>query len=1497
MATSSSTRPRSAGRTSVYSNASGPRTGTPGQHAPRRLLTGHNTDDAPPSNAELERKLTSLLKRSGATATIEVLTSWLYQRAIVRYRQGDYLSASRDCDRVAEKCAGCVHGRILFLNAKAHRRLKNWRAFGLNLYRACVEAIGMDYYCIFASVAGLCCVTPVFDETEDLFTGVLLLLQKCSRGLLALLNSKFGVEFFWHLLNLGDPPSSTPIRKNLSREFSRASDADRGGATASDAPHSTAATASAAPPKAVSDDDLLIISNLDEGINVSELFHDATEQGHQTALDISPDSKSKQTNYRAKRPGGTKGSQFLESLALKTLVFGLTELRHERDWMRKFEKNPELFRSLAKFCTPDVNLHLSFTTITLYTELIATGTQSDCSDAKILAAQMTRGNRASPFGLSSQPSPGDRDAENNFRRERAAEVGGDFSSTYGGNRSGGPRRREVGVETAAISVRGEVSGNLAHVVDVDDILPAIFECFLSEKDELVHATARFLVEVQRADPEKLRLQVLDYFVKFLDQRATTLRAFILATLLPVVANATFASVSDPLSLIDELGNDEKRKLLKYLKIAVANCVDSPALWVTVRKNVVGFLLLFLDRTSEPFDDATLLARNLDKDKLATFLLQKSTLQECLKSVQGATVLRRIAALGWMYDEFADRRLVDKLVDALEQIHGKLYEGRRRTSEVDGGAGASAGGQAVGASGAALSPRPRSMSRSEVGRNYELTPTEWQVGHDQKGSTPCSRPRSRSSSRSPAKSVALQQSGRGSTGRGGRGEMNRMHNDDEQLGDQARQRQRERLNVDRLESLGSALLRCLGLLLLKQPNFRFGLPQEEALQGETDKEVIAREEKEQQTQNELQQQFLAKVGTFPTLRDQWVLSLAPAVRTCSRGNLTNISAVDLQRICRGHRLTSMFAEFASVSADKAGNLVGVVSPMNKVRKDFGTMKFETTMGVVAGAAPEGAGAGPSSAGVGFDGVAIEKNLRLGGNAEVGAGGPLGTLGEDDRELPYVEKRDDLREPYDFQTELAWLSEQAGAVPDDPRWFLNGMPPPGWLRRLKRILDAREMEIAADQDVMIVPVEQNATRSTTAHLLPQEKADDQWTVSGKFRADLQKWFLQIQSSTSTTGTDERYNTTTSLIIELGTYLGYTTRLLSDHFGKVFALDGDPFFLRLNKLYNSDRSNIEFFQVESPNIDWKWLYERAAGGRGGNDSSSAAASATASASKSITVFLDASHDFISVCNELRGLFLSRVPVEFFIFDDFAAEPQGVQIAVLFFIRRGFLRRVKYVGEQRGFSLRDGRTVFGPEGVVCRSRLLLQDEEQEGKLSYLNSDVFQQELQYVWSMIEARGEVMEKQRARIKEDSTRTGKLKVGGEKLEEPWEWRRFVEDLWADADGMDGQCTGSEAVADHADGHTCWRWVPFSGRKSPQEATTASAPAHSQKWKLFFVSFLKSSTGTSAGAGIMAISGRSERGKPKPPPWSFLCVVRPGHEGVNIFQKDKEESEATALILKY
>ena len=79
--------------------------------------------------------------------------------------------------------------------------------------------------------------------------------------------------------------------------------------------------------------------------------------------------------------------------------------------------------------------------------------------------------------------------------------------------------------------------------------------------------------------------------------------------------------------------------------------------------------------------------------------------------------------------------------------------------------------------------------------------------------------------------------------------------------------------DAYMSLNSALVRCLGVLLLTTPDLRFGFHTED----ENAEEEAARYKVQDAVQLQLRERFLSRVGVFPTHHEQWILSLEPATR--------------------------------------------------------------------------------------------------------------------------------------------------------------------------------------------------------------------------------------------------------------------------------------------------------------------------------------------------------------------------------------------------------------------------------------------------------------------------------------------------------------------------------------------------------------------------------------------------------------------------------------------
>lgn len=181
-------------------------------------------------------------------------------------------------------------------------------------------------------------------------------------------------------------------------------------------------------------------------------------------------------------------------------------------------------------------------------------------------------------------------------------------------------------------------------------------------------------------------------------------------------------------------------------------------------------------------------------------------------------------------------------------------------------------------------------------------------------------------------------------------------------------------------------------------------------------------------------------------------------------------------------------------------------------------------------------------------------------------------------------------------------------------------------------------------------------------PPDKLEDQWTISKAFRDDLRMHFE---------GTGENFT-----VLEVGSYLGYTTRLLSQLFTKVITLDANPHLLSANHAFNVDRPNILYLKFHSVESDWSLF-----------------------ATNTIhVVFLDASHDLVAVISDIENC-LRHPTVSLIVFDDYGAET-GVRDAVHAFVSRGLLKPVAYLGEKGGskpWRVKDGREISEPEGIAC--------------------------------------------------------------------------------------------------------------------------------------------------------------------------------------------------------
>lgn len=178
----------------------------------------------------------------------------------------------------------------------------------------------------------------------------------------------------------------------------------------------------------------------------------------------------------------------------------------------------------------------------------------------------------------------------------------------------------------------------------------------------------------------------------------------------------------------------------------------------------------------------------------------------------------------------------------------------------------------------------------------------------------------------------------------------------------------------------------------------------------------------------------------------------------------------------------------------------------------------------------------------------------------------------------------------------------------------------------------------------------------------KSEDQWTISAKLRSDLEEQFTNFT---------EKFT-----VLEVGAYFGYTTRLLSERFQRVIAVDAVPEFLQANREYNSDRSNIFYLNFHTLEDKWDIF----------------------STNTIHVVFLDASHDLQTVMIDLENT-LKLPSVSLIIFDDYGAEP-GVKAIVHEYTARGLIKPLAFLGEGadgKPWRLRDGRELTEREAVAC--------------------------------------------------------------------------------------------------------------------------------------------------------------------------------------------------------
>lgn len=176
---------------------------------------------------------------------------------------------------------------------------------------------------------------------------------------------------------------------------------------------------------------------------------------------------------------------------------------------------------------------------------------------------------------------------------------------------------------------------------------------------------------------------------------------------------------------------------------------------------------------------------------------------------------------------------------------------------------------------------------------------------------------------------------------------------------------------------------------------------------------------------------------------------------------------------------------------------------------------------------------------------------------------------------------------------------------------------------------------------------------------DKRVDKNTTSLKFKKDLFEFFSSKNLESC---------------LEIGTNLGWTTRVLSNIFKEVHTIEVSPLLVERAKEINKDSTNIKFHNIDATK---RWNINK---------------------DTFDVIFIDCIHTRAAVIEDIRqGLEYSP---KYLVFDDYGLpeEVPAVKDAVLDFIEANKEHdiEVTYIGEPAGSEPRIGRRLIDWEGVI---------------------------------------------------------------------------------------------------------------------------------------------------------------------------------------------------------
>jgi hypothetical protein len=172
------------------------------------------------------------------------------------------------------------------------------------------------------------------------------------------------------------------------------------------------------------------------------------------------------------------------------------------------------------------------------------------------------------------------------------------------------------------------------------------------------------------------------------------------------------------------------------------------------------------------------------------------------------------------------------------------------------------------------------------------------------------------------------------------------------------------------------------------------------------------------------------------------------------------------------------------------------------------------------------------------------------------------------------------------------------------------------------------------------------------------EDIWTCSDEMRTDIADFFKDKSHFK---------------IAEIGAHKGYTTRVLSQLFSTVYAVDNSVEWTNFSKNFNKDRTNIEYVALDIYRDSWEIIP---------ND---------------IDVsFIDAVHSYESCKSDIVNSIRRFTNLQYIIFDDYGVWP-GVKKAIDEMISTKALILERFIG-LTNVPGPDGVVENTNEGVICR-------------------------------------------------------------------------------------------------------------------------------------------------------------------------------------------------------